>query len=170
MDPIYLKEYTSEKYFVLYEAEVNTTLCSDMVVFRAMGGVFAGPSIDLIFLGLDYFEMPNRLRGVRVWRPRDQYALQFGKSSAPHYGEELGDNVYAIESNGKRYHAVADNIWVHVHRELNRVSALTSFNDLGERDEYAMLGNGTRSNNIFRSFNPIHPSSRELLALTNRRM
>ena len=89
MDPKYLKEYSSEKHFVLYEAAPYTGLCGEMVVFRAMGGKFAGPSIDLIFLGLIYFEMPNQLRGVRVWRPRDEGALQFGNSFAPYYGEQL---------------------------------------------------------------------------------
>lgn len=67
MDPIYLKEYSSEKTFVLYEAGAYTALCGDVVVFRAMGGLIAGPSIDLIFPGLVYFEMPNRLQGTKVW-------------------------------------------------------------------------------------------------------
>jgi hypothetical protein len=136
MDPVFLKEYSSESSFVLYEAGAYTALCGDMVVFRAMGGLMARPGIDLIFLGLVYFEMPNQLRGVRVWRPRDESALQFGSSFAPHYGDELGDKVYAVESNGKRFHAIAANFWVHVHRELNRVSALTALNDLDARDEY----------------------------------
>src|SRR6185369_2204413 len=99
MDPKYLKEYSSEKNFVLYEAGAYTGLCGDMVVFRALGGKFAGPSIDLIFLGLVYFEMPNQLRGVRVWRPRDEGALQFGNSFAPYYGEQLGDKVKAFANN-----------------------------------------------------------------------
>lgn len=43
MDPKYLKEYSSEKHFVLYEAGAYTGLCGDMVVFRARGGMFAGP-------------------------------------------------------------------------------------------------------------------------------
>ena len=136
MDPIFLKEYSSEKRFVLYEAGAYTALCGDVVVFRALGGAFAGSSIDLIFLGLVYFEMPNLLQGVRVWQPRDESALQFGRSFAPQYGEELGDKVYAVESNGKRFHAIAANFWVHVHRALNRVSALTPLNDLDARDEY----------------------------------
>jgi len=136
VDPIFLKEFSSEMHFVLYEAGAYTALCGDMVVFRAMGGLFAGPSMDLIFLGLDYFEMPNRLQGVRVWRPRDHRALEFGSSFVPQYGEELADKVYAVESDGKRFHVIAGNFWVHVHREFNRVSALTPLNDLGARDEY----------------------------------
>lgn len=136
MDPVYLKEYSSEKNFLLYEAGVYTGLSGDMVVFRALGGKFAGASIDLIFLGLVYFEMPNRLRGVRVWRPRDESALQFGNSFAPYYGDELGDKVYAVESEGKRFHVIAANFWVHVHKDFNRVSALRPLNDLDARDEY----------------------------------
>ena len=136
IDPIVLKEFTSEQHFVLYEAGAFTALCGDAVVFRAMGGLFAGPSVDLMFLGLVYFEMPNRLQGVRVWRPRDDRALQFGKSFAAHYGDELGEKVYAVETGGKRFHVIASNFWVHVHRELNRVSALTPLNDLRARDEY----------------------------------
>jgi hypothetical protein len=136
MEPIVLKEYSSENRFVLYEAGAFTPLCSDVVVFRAMGGMFAGPSIDLIFLGLNYFEMPNQLRGVRVWRPRDEGALEFGRSFAPHHGAELGDRVYAVESNGKRFHVIAAKFWVHLHRTPNRTSALTSLNDLDARDEY----------------------------------
>ena len=136
MDPRYLKEYSAEKLFHLYEAALYTDLCGEMVVFRAMGGMFAGPSIDLIFAGVIYFEMPNQLRGARVWRPRDEGALEFGNTFSPHYGEQLGDKVYAVESNGKRFHAIAGNFWVHVHREPNRVSALKALNDLDARDEY----------------------------------
>jgi hypothetical protein len=54
MDPIVLHEYSSEQRFVLYEASAFTALCGDAVVFRAMGGLIAGPSIDLIFFGLVY--------------------------------------------------------------------------------------------------------------------
>jgi len=63
MDPKYLKEYSSEQNFVLYEAGAYSGLCGDMVVFRALGGKFARPSIDLIFLGLcvkDYFSAEIR--------------------------------------------------------------------------------------------------------------
>ena len=131
-----MNEYSSDKCFDLYEAGTYTPLCGDVVVFRAMGGMFTGPSIDLIFLGLDYFEMPNRLRGVRVWRPRDERALEFGRSFGPYYGEELGEKVYAVESNGKRFHAIAAKCWIQVHRELNRDGALTPLNDIGGRDAY----------------------------------
>ena len=62
MDPVYLKEYSSEKRFVLYETGPYTALCGQAVVFRALGRSVAGPSIDLIFVGLVYFEMPNQPR------------------------------------------------------------------------------------------------------------
>ena len=80
--------------------------------------------------------MPNELRGVRVGQPRDEAALEFAKSFARQNAEELVDRVYAVETNGKRFHCIAAKLWVHVHRELNRVSALTPLNDLDARDAY----------------------------------
>lgn len=136
MNPTILKEYSSDKRFILYEAAPYTPLFGEAVVFRAMGGMLAGPSMDLIFLGVHYFELPNQLSGVRVWRPRDDEALQFGRSFAPDYSGELADRVYGVEVNGKRFHVIATGFWVHLHRELNRSSALTQLNDLDARDAY----------------------------------
>lgn len=57
IEPVLLKEWSSEKEFILYDAGAYTPLCSDTLLLRGMGGMFAGPSIDLIFLGLDYAMM-----------------------------------------------------------------------------------------------------------------
>ena len=133
MDPVVLKEYSSEKRFVLYEAGVYTGLCGDMVVFRALGGMFAGPSVDLIFLGLGYFELPSQLNGFRVSKPRDQQALEFSKAMLPGYEEK---RVYAIESNGKRFHVIGGKCWVFEYSEPQRSSALNALNDPASRDAY----------------------------------
>lgn len=133
MDPVVLKEYSSEKHFVLYEAGAYTPLCGDMVVFRAMGGMFAGPSVDLIFLGSGYFELPNQLMGFRVSTPCDQQALEFSEAMLPRYEEK---RVYAVESNGKRFHVSGGKCWVFEYSQPQRSSALTALNDLSNRDVY----------------------------------
>jgi hypothetical protein len=116
MDPVILKEWSSEKEFILYDAGAYTPLCSHTLLFRAMGGIHAGPSIDLIFLGLDYSELATRLRGARISRPRDEQALEFAKGFIPHYdAREAGDRVYAVESQSKRFHIIAANFWIHIH-------------------------------------------------------
>ena len=140
MDPVVLKEYSSEKRFVLYEAGVYTELCSDMVVFRALGGMFAGPSVDLIFLGFAYFELPSELNGFRVSKPRDQQALEFIRAMPHQYrekpGEELCERVYAVESEGKRFHVFGAKCWVFEYSQPQRSSALSALNDLSNRDAY----------------------------------
>lgn len=138
MEPIILKEYTCESRFILYDAGAYTPLCSDVVLYRAMGGMFTGPSIDLIFLGIHYFEMPNELKGVHVSRPRDEQALEFAKVYAPQYEEELGERVYVVESNGRKFHVIAENFWVHVHTEPLSRSSLVPLceDDLARRDAY----------------------------------
>src|SRR5215470_9052002 len=106
MNPVILTEYSAEQLFILFEAAAFTPLCSDAIVFRAMGGTFAGPSIDIVFLGLKYFELPNQLRGIRVFKPGDEEARQFGKAFAPENECDVRDHVYAVESNGKRFHVI----------------------------------------------------------------
>ena len=133
MDPIVLKEYSSEKRFILYEAAAYTELCGDMVVFRAMGGMFAGPSVDLIFLGIGYFELPNQLNGFRVSKPCDQQAVEFSEAMLPGYEEK---RVYAVESNGKRFHVAGGKCWVFEYSQPQRSSALNALNDLSNRDAY----------------------------------
>lgn len=140
MDPVVIKEYSSEKRFVLYEAGVYTELCSDMVVFRALGGMFAGPSVDLIFLGIGYYELPSELNSFRVSKPRDQQALEFSKAM-PHQhrqksGDELCERLYAVESDGKRFHVFGAKCWVFEYSEPQRSSALSALNDLSHRDAY----------------------------------
>jgi hypothetical protein len=124
----------------LYEAGVYTELCGDMVVFRALGGMFLGPSVDLIFLGFAYFELPSELNGFRVSKPRDQQALEFVRAMPRQYreksGEELCERVYAVESNGKRFHVFAAKCWAFEYSEPQRRSALGALNDLSKRDEY----------------------------------
>jgi len=105
-------------------------------VFRAMGGTFAGPSIDIVFLGLKYFELPNQLRGIRVFKPGDEEARQFGKAFAPENECDVRDHVYAVESNGKRFHVIAATFWVFVYLSLQRTSALGPLNDLTTRDQF----------------------------------
>lgn len=118
MEPVILREWSSEKQFILYDAGAYTQLCSDTILFRAMGGIFAGPSIDLIFLGLDYSELATRLTRPRISRPRDELALEFAKEFIPHYDcVEAGDRVYGVESQGKRFHIIAANFWIHIHTQ-----------------------------------------------------
>ncbi len=132
MEPIVLKEYSAQESFVLYEAGAYTELCSDVVVFRAMGGLFAGPSIDLIFLAVDYFELPNRFRGVRVSMPGDEQALAFARQ----YNENMSHRVYAVECNGKRFHVIAAKFWVLEYAAPLRISALAALNDQRNRDAF----------------------------------
>ena len=136
MDPIVLKDYSSEASFRLLEAQAFTELCGDMVVFRTMGGMFAGPSIDLIFLGLRYFELPNHLTGVRVFKSRDEQALVFGRSFNPKGTNEFCDRVFAVESRGKRFHVVGAKCWVFKYAKPQRGSAVSALNDLARRDAY----------------------------------
>ena len=138
MEPVTLKEYACQSRFILYGAGAYTSLCSDVVLFRAMGGMFAGSSIDLIFLGIRYFEMPNELKGVRVYRPRDERALEFGRKFAPEYKEEVGERVYAVESNDRRFHVIAGNFWAHVHTTPLRLPSLGPLcgDDIAARDDY----------------------------------
>ena len=108
--------------------------------FRALGGMFAGPSVDLIFLGIGYYELPSELNSFRVSKPRDQQALEFSKAM-PHQhrqksGDELCERLYAVESDGKRFHVFGAKCWVFEYSEPQRSSALSALNDLSHRDAY----------------------------------
>ncbi len=138
MEPVLLKEYSSERHFTLYDAGAYTSLCSDTLLFRSMGGMFAGPSIDLIFLGLHYSEFATPLEGIRISKPRDEQAFRFAQESIPHYEGEDADRVYAVESKGKRFHIVAANFWIHIHTEPLIESSLIALcsEDFDKRRDY----------------------------------
>ncbi len=104
-----------------------------------MGGIFVGPSIDLIFLGLDYSELATKLSGVRISKPRDEQALEFAQAFVPYRGPaDGGDRVYALESRGKRFHMIAPSFSIHVHKAPLLESSLIPLcnEDLGKRRAY----------------------------------
>jgi len=139
MEPVILKEWSSDRGFTLYDAGAYTPLCSDTLLFRAMGGLHAGPSIDLIFLGLDYSELATELMGVRISKPRDEQAFEFTQEFIPHRdGAEAGDRVYSVESRGKRFHMIAANFWIHIHTRPLLESSLIPLcsDDLDKRRAY----------------------------------
>jgi hypothetical protein len=63
---------------------------------------------------------------------------QLGRTFSPHYKEELGDRVYAVTSNKRRFHVIAANFWVHVHTKPLRESSLAILceDDLARRNTF----------------------------------
>jgi hypothetical protein len=103
--------------------------------------MFVANAIDLIFLSTDYIEIPFRLHGLRVTRPRDEAAIQCYRSFNPNPKEVFdlpeGWRVFAIESEGKRFHIISGKMWVLVHDDLNEGSSIPPMlKDLDKREEY----------------------------------
>src|SRR5262245_37755189 len=122
MEPTYLKEYESPYAFRLYD------VFKDNLLLRCQGGIFlaedVGGDIDLIFLGAEYIELPMLLHGIRISKPRDNLALSIEKKYAPNRLSVPGDRVYAIESEGNRYHIIASNFWIQVCKDHTLESSL----------------------------------------------
>jgi hypothetical protein len=138
--PIYLTEYLSPRLFVLYDATpVYGQNCSGgALLFRSMGGLFEGASIDLFFSGIHYFELPSELRGVRITKPRDDVALLCEEDYDPYSSAKRGDRAYAIKSEGKRYYVISSYFSIHIHTKPLLETSLSSLcsDDLKTREAF----------------------------------
>jgi hypothetical protein len=136
MDPTYLKEYVSPFGFRLYD------VFGDHLLLRCPGGMFLGEDIggdiDLVFLGIEYVELPALLRGVHITKPRDEIAISIETKYIPNRTSDPGDRVYAVTSEGNRFHVIATNFWIHILRTHSKESSLPPLfgGNLTERDKY----------------------------------
>ena len=120
-NPVYRNEYTNDSGFRLLEAIEN------WIVFRAVvssyiipGESEPRPTVDIMFLGAIYIELPTHIKGLKVTKPKDNLSKNYAEKYDK--GFNFDERVYAIESNGNRYHVVASNLWIHVHKK--RISEL----------------------------------------------
>jgi hypothetical protein len=138
MEPTHLKKYESPYGFRLYDVYEHA------VLLRCKGGMLLGEdtggNIDLIFLGVDYIELPMLLRGISISKPRDELALAIENKYMPPRGSDPGDRIFAIESEGKRFHLIASNFWVQINKKAVEESSLIPLlsNNLAERDAYML--------------------------------
>lgn len=136
-DPIYLKEYENDAAFWLLEAKNN------WIVFRTQpsshllpGETKPRPSVDLILLGAMFIELPTCICGLSITKPKDGLSRIYAEKHDKGF-ELLGNNerVYAIESAANRFHIVAANLWIHVHKKRIFELPIQHFYD-GEIESY----------------------------------
>jgi hypothetical protein len=137
MEPQFIKEFSSEHIFDLSEVQVD----GHLLLLRNSGGLLNPVTTDLIFAGVLFMELPSMLFGVRITMPCDAKAIEMEKSHTTYQclnDEFKGEFVYAIASQGKRYHVVASTLWIHVHTLPNGESTLFTFRSDNEerRKEY----------------------------------
>jgi hypothetical protein len=136
MEPVYLDKYSSEFAFHLYD------YMDGNVLLRNPGGLFMGKetggNVDLVFLGVEYLEIPALLRGVTIERPHDEHSLLLEGRFLPGSLADPGDQTYAINSEGRRYNIVARNFWVLVCKDSDKESSLDWLfcEDLNKRDAF----------------------------------
>ncbi len=120
IEPTILSEYSKDRDFGLFEA---TSIYDDSyLLYRAVGSSLGLPgdpgptsSIDLIFLGTKYVDLPIELRGVRISKLREDKTKELSNLFDPGNPTEPDERVYTIESEGKRFYVVAPNFWIHEH-------------------------------------------------------
>src|SRR5215510_1060616 len=134
MEPVYLDKYSSEYAFRLYD------YMDGNVLLRNPGGLFMGKetggNVDLVFLGIEYLEIPALLHGVKIERSRDEHALLLEKKFLPGRLADPGEHAYSIYSEGGRYNIVARNFWILVCKDYDEESSLVWLfcEDLKKRD------------------------------------
>lgn len=131
-EPIVVTEFKSKRSFWISDAR-NSDL-----VLRSPGGMFNPINIDIIFRAVLYIEMPFSLTGIRVTQPCDQKALELEERFCKYRcvaDNYLGELVYAIESDGGRYHVVASTACVHVNTLPEDRLPLWFLEDADSKDE-----------------------------------
>jgi hypothetical protein len=133
MEPQFIKEFSSEHHFDIWDAQPG----GHLLLLRSYGGDHDPVTTDLIFAGVLYVELPSMLYGLRVTLPCDDKAIEIEKSHTTFQcvsDDYKGEFVYAIESQGKRYHVVASTLWIQVHTLPDGQSTLFTFNMYGDEE------------------------------------
>jgi hypothetical protein len=135
IEPTLIREYSSPRAFHLFDVSWG----GNCVLLHGHGGMFLGKAIDLIFLGTEYIQVPAEMHGVTVTQPFDKLAIEcervYGRRRE---GEKpLGNRVFALESEGQRFHIIAAKLWVIVRTHDGKSSLPLLFgDDVGARDAF----------------------------------
>jgi hypothetical protein len=135
IEPTLISEYSSPGSFHLFDASWG----EGCVLLHSFGSMFVGDAIDLIFLCTDYIQVPTELHGVVVTQPRDGLAVEcertFGRRRR--LEEPEGRRVFAVDSDGRRFHVIAAKLWVIVRTHTGESSLPALFGkDSEARDEF----------------------------------
>jgi hypothetical protein len=102
-------DFSSERAFDIFDAEAG----HHFLLVRSSGGEH-NVNIDLIFGGVLFVELPSSLFGIKISKPCDEKALELEKRFTTYQAAEYkGEFVYALESQGNRFHIVASALWIH---------------------------------------------------------
>jgi len=126
MNPTKINEYLSRRGFHLHEAGQSGTLVIRANKSPDPKAVESSDFIDLVFMTTDYVELPYRLAGLRVSQPCDKLAVLCEQNFSPRRSGEIptGKRVFAIESDGKRFHIIAAKLWILVSKQSNNGALL----------------------------------------------
>jgi len=139
-NPVYRKEFKTDGGFRLFEAK------GDWLVFRCQPSSYIVPgeskkrtTVDLILQGTIFIELPTLIHGFKLTRPRDNLSKSFADQwDRNNFWGTEEERVYAIETEGNRFHIVGANLWIQILNERISESPLSHFyhGSLEQYNEY----------------------------------
>lgn len=135
LEPVSINEYSSPRTFELHDVVPGPRV----LVLHSFGGMFLGDAIDLVFLGMDYVNVPFELNGLKVSQPCDERAVQYEREFGVRRKLEApeGRRVFVVQSLGKEWVIIAAKMWVLVTAHDPGLSLEPLFADHGrERDGF----------------------------------
>ena len=126
----YLEKYQSESNFNFIEASRS------WIVYRSTVSMHTSihypkliPTVDLIFVGAMYFELPVQFHKVGISKPNDEKSFELAKKFDKGFDFlESAERVYKIESQDYSFYVVAAHLWIHEHNCQYRESFIDNFN------------------------------------------
>lgn len=130
-NPIFLKEYKTDSGFRLVEAKNNwISFRSEPSSYVIPGESKPRPTIDLILLGAIFIELPTCFNELKLTKPKDNLSKIYAEKYDKNFNNlENKERVYAIESQGNRFHIVTANLWILIHKERTLELPLNYFYD-----------------------------------------
>jgi hypothetical protein len=121
MKPIVLDAFSSNGCFECFDFEDPRFL-----LLRTRRGFFGQSNTDLIFGGVQHVDLPWSLFGVKVHRPRDEFAIEIEKryANAAYISDYKGEWTFILESDERIYHVIASGLWIHVNTLPSEESSL----------------------------------------------
>lgn len=127
MKPIVLDAFISEGCFDCFDVEDPKLL-----LLRLRRGLHGRSNTDLIFGGVQHVDLPWSLVGVKVYRPRDEFAIEIEKryANGDYISDYKGEWAFILESGERLYHVIASGLWIHVNTLQSEESSLKYIDEI----------------------------------------
>lgn len=134
----YIKTYNNDSGFYFLEANENWMVYrSEVSSHTTVSNPYLIPTVDIVFVGILYFELLSHFDGIEISKPNDEKSLELARKFDKGFEFLQSDErVLKIKSKNNFFYIVTAHLWIHEHNCQYRKSFIENFNYESYPNEY----------------------------------